>query len=116
MNNIINNSDYVIYFKPEETMTVGGVKYDENGAYALPPHKTWDHPIDGVKTHLNPNQVFKVPGKMQIPGKVIIDTKGEVDLFFYGLSSFADSGWKSSSPGTNWNNLWNSKPYKPKKR
>jgi len=34
---IQNNSDYIIYFKPETNMTINGVEYKDNGSYPLLP-------------------------------------------------------------------------------
>ena len=93
-------------------MTVGGVTYNESGAYPLYPHNAWNYPIDGVKTHLHSDQIFKVPGQMGFYGSVIIDKQGQVDLDFYGFGEFY-GGWKNTLPGANFLKLWNSRPYKP---
>jgi len=110
-----NTGPYVIYFKPEGTMTINGVEYKDDGAYPLMPGQSWYYPVDGVKTQLHDDQVFKVPGKYGFYGDVTIDKKGNVDLDFYGLGPILNFiyGWQDHLPAENWTNLWNSKPYKP---
>jgi len=110
-----NPGPYVIYFKPEQTMTINGVEYKDDGAYPLMPGQSWNYPVDGVKTQLHDDQVYKVPGKYGFYGDVTIDKEGNVDLDFYGLGPFLDIfyGWQDQLPAENWRNLWNSKPYKP---
>jgi hypothetical protein len=56
--------------------------------------------------------VFKVPGKYGFYGDVTIDKDGNVDLDFYGIGPFYN-GWRDTLPAENWEDLWNSQPYKP---
>ena len=110
-----NNSDYVIYFKPEETMIIDGITYDGSGAYPLAPGEKWNYPVDGIKIWLPedyPNQVIKVPGKYGYYSNVTIENGFRVDIDFYGFGEFYN-GWTTTLPDNGWLNLWNSQPYKP---
>jgi hypothetical protein len=113
-----NNSEYTIYFKPESEMVVNGVTYKDGGAYPLEPGGKWHYPVDGVKTHLHSDQVFKVPGKFGLYGDVTIDINGKVDLDFYGagpILSRVHGGWHTSTelPAANFKALFESVPFKP---
>lgn len=109
---IVNNSAYIIYFKPESEMIIDSEKYLDDGAYPLGPGETWNYPVDGVKTGLYENKVFKIPGKLGFNGTVVVDINGSVDLDFYGIGDLYN-GWLSELPAPNWTNLWNSVPCLP---
>jgi hypothetical protein len=93
-------------------MTINGVTYLDGGAYELAPGQSWNYPVDGVKTHLHSDQVFKIPGKFGFNGDVTIDINGQIDLDFYGFGRLYN-GWRDTMPAENWQNLWDSQPYKP---
>ncbi len=93
-------------------MKIGDKIYYNDGAYPLNPGQSWYYPIDGVKTQLHPNMVFKAPGGDILFIDLVIDKTGNVDLDFYGLGPYV-GGWKSVLPAPNWTNLWTSVPYKP---
>jgi RHS repeat-associated protein len=42
---LINNSSFVIYFKPDYDMVINGRTYSGSGAYALPPYMSWHYPL-----------------------------------------------------------------------
>jgi RHS repeat-associated protein len=119
---LVNNSDYVIYFKPDDDIVINGYKYLQDGAYPLGPGQSWYHPVDGVKTSLYSNKVFRLPDS----GDVTIDKNGNVDLDYYGFGSLVphiprmEYGWLDKKPlykgkpADNWGNLLKSNPYRQK--
>lgn len=62
---LINNSNLVIFFKPESDMVIAGQTYSNSGAYALPPYTSWHYPIDGVRIN-NTETVQKVPNGVSV--------------------------------------------------
>jgi hypothetical protein len=62
---LINNSSFVIYFKPDYDMVINGRTYSGSGAYALPPYMSWHYPIDGVRID-NTATVRKVPNTVSV--------------------------------------------------
>ena len=68
---VINNSDYVAYYKPEDG------KYGV-GEYKIDPHKGIKVNVDGLATCKYTDKVYKVPGKKIFHPQPIIANNGEV--------------------------------------
>jgi RHS repeat-associated protein len=109
---ITNNSPYIIYFKPEGDQNGGIINLYHDGAYPLWPGQSWYQPIDGVKTSLYTDKVFKVKGgRFGLNGDVTIARNGQVDQDFYGLGGVV-GGWRGL-PDSNWQALMDSQPHIP---
>src|SRR5690606_37933306 len=90
---LVNDSDYTIYFKPEEEMTIEGKKYENDGSYPLAPRTSWHYGIDGVAaTHLKKEKVYKVS-----TGSSVTVTNNDIDHKSAGIASWGgnilDGGW-----------------------
>jgi hypothetical protein len=68
---VVNNSDYVAYYKPEDG------KYGV-GEYKIDPHKGIKVNVDGLATCKYADKVYKVPGKYGYHPQPIIASNGEV--------------------------------------
>ena len=90
---IKNNSKHVIYFKPEEKMTINKFEFKSNGAYPLTPGQSWNYPVDGVATKKYNDNVFKIPNT----GTVIVTSEGGFNLDFYGFG-----GIGRAAPSIGW--------------
>lgn len=96
---IQNNSNYDIYFKPEDTMIINGQEYSYKKAYRLGPGQSWYYPVDGVKTpRTSINKVHKLPDGFS----VTIDKEGNADIdnfpdsmYYYGEVELPDDSWQS---------------------
>lgn len=94
-----NNSDFTIYYKPE------------NGITALPilPKFASDKELDGLATHLHKNKVYKVTRGILAQ----VNTNGEVipnytyASYFERGYAFMVGGWISTPPDTGWQALFN---------
>jgi hypothetical protein len=94
---ITNNSKYIIYFKPETSYIVNGIRYYNDGAYPLKPGESWYYPIDGLSVpHIELNQVLKI-----INGIQVTVGNSDYDLNYPNTSSifiqFFRGGWKGQS-------------------
>jgi hypothetical protein len=99
---LTNNSDHTIYFKPETTMTIDGVEYDNGGSYALAPGQSWYHPIDGVAApHIEQGEVFKLNDGITatVTNKKISWSGGKSYREKIGQSTWFNEsgGWKGES-------------------
>ncbi len=58
---LVNDSDYTIYFKPEEKMTVAEKEYKNGIAYPLAPKQSWYYAIDGLAApYIKKEMVYKL--------------------------------------------------------
>lgn len=104
--NLYNASDFTIYFKPESTMTINGVIYDNANSYPLSPGQSFNYRIDGIGIPGGrPGEIFKVKDFMDsslgikvynnsvIIGEIIWPISNDLNELFGG-------GWK----GQDWLN------------
>jgi len=106
---VINNSDYVAYYKPEDGSY--GV-----GECIIEPHKGIKVNVDGLATCKYTDKVYKVPGKLIYHPQPIIANSGEVYFSKFnrailkGLSSTGYSfGWMTLDQlDSSWENLFRS--------
>lgn len=101
-------------------MIIDGVQYENNRAYPLYPGESWYYPVDGVKTHVRPNELFKVPGKRSWGtfGQTEVSPDGSVDFDAYGVGDALTLpgikwGWLFSPPDNDWRDLFHKTAYKP---
>ncbi|SRR5690554_3614844 len=95
---LVNDSDYTIYFKPEEDMTVDGKEYANGGSYPLAPKQSWHYGIDGVAApHLKKEKVYKVS-----TGSSVTVTNNDIDYKSAGLKSWAGNVIEGRWQGVNW--------------
>ena len=106
---VINNSDYVAYYKPEDG------KYGV-GEYKIDPHKGIKVNVDGLATCKYTDKVYKVPGKYGYHPRPIIANSGEVyfsksnRVLLKGISLTGYSfGWMTLDQlDPSWENLFRS--------
>ena len=72
---IINNSNHVVYYKPEKG------SYDEKNRIA--PHSSKKVNADGIATCLHRDKVFKIPGQPPYHPDVNVDISGQVSFRFF---------------------------------
>ncbi|HTO16375.1 MAG TPA: hypothetical protein VLZ83_11425 [Edaphocola sp.] len=95
---LTNNSDHTIYFKPETTMTIDGVEYDNGGSYELKAGETWKYGIDGVSApHLGKGKVYKVS-----TGSTVVVTNDDIDYTSAGFKSWAGNVLQGGWLGESW--------------
>ena len=72
---VTNNSDSVVYYKPEDG------SYDKKNRIA--PHSRQSLNVDGLATCLYDDKVYKVPGGAPYHPDVIVDKSGQVSFRFF---------------------------------
>jgi hypothetical protein len=96
---VVNEDIETLYFLPDDDYTVDGVEYKSTEPYPLEPGESFNHPIDGVKTSLYSDAVFKVVDGTKIKvtngGSVIItnNTFSWKGIQRYGGNAFI-GGWR----------------------
>ncbi len=78
---VVNNSDYIAYYKPEDG--VCGI-----GDCVIEPHKGINVKVDGVATYRYSDKVYKIPGKWKFSPKATINIDGDVFVDINDFVSF----------------------------
>ena len=79
---VVNNSDHIAYYKPEDG--VCGI-----GDCIIEPHKGINVKVDGVATHRYSDRVYKIPGKWFLNPESTINFDGDV---FVDINGFVSCG------------------------
>lgn len=127
--NVYNASEYTIYFKPETSMTIDGISYNNSSSYPLAPGQSFNHRVDGIGIPGGrPGEVFKVKSFMDssfgvkvynntvIIGEALWPVTNDVNQLFGG--GWKGQDWLNSlhnqtdsngnlSPDNSWDSLFN---------